>query len=62
MLDRLRELRKELSELEYVLRVKMVIQNLNYEVSIGTKYDTEKKIELINNTVPVVKRMRGYMA
>ena len=56
MLERLRELRKELTEFQYVLLVNSVIQNMKYHEKIGTKYDDESIIDLINITVPVVKK------
>ena len=56
MLERLRELRKELTEFQYVLLVKTVRQKMKYHKKIGTKYDEESIIDLINITVPVVKK------
>ena len=56
MLERLRELRKELTEFQYVLLVNTVIQNMKYHKKIGTKYNEESIIDLINITVPVVKK------
>ena len=56
MLERLRELRKELTEFQYVLLVNSVIQNMKYHEKIGTKYVEESIIDLINITVPVVKK------
>ena len=56
MLERLRELRKEITEFQYVLLVNSVIQNMKYHKKIGTKYDEESIIDLINITVPVVKK------
>ena len=56
MLERLRELKKELTEFQYVLLVNSVIQNIKYHKKIGTKYDEESIIGLINITVPVVKK------
>ena len=56
MLERLRELRKELTEFQYVLLVNSVIQNMKYHEKIGTKYSEESIIDLINITVPVVKK------
>lgn len=57
MLDRLRELKEELSEYEYVLLVNIILQNINYHYNIGTRYTEETLIELVNNSVEVVKRL-----
>ena len=57
MLERLRELRKELTEFQYVLLVNSVRQNMKYHEKIGAKYDEESIIDLINITVPVVKKI-----
>ena len=56
MLERLRELKEELSEFQYILLVNSVRQNMKYHKKIGTKYDEESIIDLINITVPVVKK------
>lgn len=57
MLDRLRELKEELSEYEYVLLVNIILQNIKYHFNIGTRYTEETLIELVNNSVEVVKRL-----
>ena len=57
MLNRLRELKEELSEYEYVLLVNIILQNIKYHFNIGTRYTEETLIELVNNSVEVVKRL-----
>ena len=57
MLDRLRELKRELNEYEYVLLVNIIFQNIKYHYNIGTRYTEETLIELVNNSVEVVKRL-----
>lgn len=57
MLDRLRELKRELSEYEYVLLVNIILQNIKYHFNIGTRYTEETLIELVNNSLEVIKRL-----
>ena len=57
MLEKLRELKEELSEYEYVLLVNIILQNIKYHFNIGTRYTEESLIELVNNSVEVVKRL-----
>lgn len=57
MLDRLRELKEELSEYEYVLLVNIIFQNIKYHYNIGTRYTEETLIELVNNSLEVIKRL-----
>lgn len=57
MLKRLREVKSELTEYGYILLVNMVIQDIKYHASIGTRYTEETLIELINSTLMVVQRL-----
>lgn len=57
MLDRLRELKRELSEYEYVLLVNIIFQDIKYHYNIGTRYTEETLIELVNNSLGVIKRL-----
>ena len=57
MLKRLREVKSELTEYRYILLVNMVIQDIKYHKSIGTRFTEEKIIDLINNTFIIVKRL-----
>ena len=57
MLKRLREIKNELTDYGYILLVNMVIQDIKYHKSIGTKFTEEKIIDLINNTFIIVKRL-----
>ena len=57
MLKRLREIKKELTDYGYALLVNMVIQDIKYHKSIGTRFTEEKIIDLINNTFIIVKRL-----
>ena len=57
MLDRLRELKRELNEYEYGLLVNIIFQDINYHSNIGTRYTEETLIELVNNSVGVIKRL-----
>ena len=50
MLKRLREIKNELTDYGYILLVNMVIQDIKYHKSIGTRFTEEKIIDLINNT------------
>lgn len=59
MVKRLRECQEELTEYEYALLVNMVLQDIKYHSKIGTSYRDKQVIELINNTLPIVKRL-GY--
>lgn len=59
MVKRLRECQKELTEYGYALLVNMVVQDIKYHSNIGTSYRDKQVIELINNTLPIVKRL-GY--
>lgn len=59
MVKRLRECQAELTEYEYALLVNMVLQDIKYHSKIGTSYRDKQVIELINNTLPIVKRL-GY--
>ncbi len=59
MVKRLRECQAELTEYEYALLVNMVLQDIKYHSTIGTSYRDKQVIELINNTLPIVKRL-GY--
>lgn len=57
MVKRLRECQKELTEYEYALLINMVLQDIKYHSTIGTSYRDKQVIELINNTLPIVKRL-----
>lgn len=57
MLKRLREIKNELTDYGYVLLVNMVIQDIKYHKSVGTRFTEEKIIDLINNTLMVVQRL-----
>ena len=57
MLKRLREIKNELTDYGYVLLVNMVIQDIKYHKSVGTRFTEEKIIELINSTLMVVQRL-----
>lgn len=57
MLKRLREVKSELTEYRYILLVNMVIQDIKYHKSVGTRFTEEKLIELINSTLMVVQRL-----
>lgn len=57
MLDRLRELKRELSEYEYVLLLNIIFQNIKYHYNIGTRYTEATLIELVNNSLEVIKRL-----
>lgn len=57
MLKRLREIKNELTDYGYVLLVNMVIQDIKYHKSIGTRFTEEKIIDLINSTLMVVQRL-----
>ena len=59
MIKRLRECQAELTEYEYALLVNMVLQDIKYHITIGTRYRDKQVIELINNTLPIVKKL-GY--
>ena len=57
MLKRLREVKSELTEYRYILLINMIIQDIKYHASIGTSFTEQNLIELINNTLMVVKRL-----
>lgn len=57
MLKRLREVKSELTEYRYLLLINMIIQDIKYHASIGTRFTEEKIIDLINNTFIIVKRL-----
>ena len=57
MLKRLREIKNELTDYGYVLLVNMVIQDIKYHKSVGTRFIEEKIIDLINSTLMVVQRL-----
>ena len=57
MLKRLREIKNELTDYGYVLLVNMVIQDIKYHKSVGTRFTEEKIIDLINSTLMVVQRL-----
>ena len=57
MLKRLREIKNELTDYGYILLVNMLIQDIKYHKSVGTRFTEEKIIGLINNTFIIVKRL-----
>lgn len=57
MAKRLREIKDELSDYGYALLINMVIQDIKYHETIGTCFTEEKLIELINNTLMIVRKL-----
>lgn len=56
MLKRLRELKSDLTETQYFNLVTMVYQDIEGNRALGGHYDENKIVQVINATVPIVKR------
>ena len=57
MIERLRELKKAMPREKYYLLMKIVMEDVNFHRSIGTKFTEDNLINLINNSYMVISRI-----
>lgn len=56
MIKRLRELKEQLTEVQYFNLVSIVYQDMKGNTALGGHYDEKKILSVINATVPIVQR------
>ena len=57
MIERLRELKKAMTREKYYLLMKIVMEDVSFHRSIGTKFTEDNLINLINNSYMVISRI-----
>ena len=57
MIERLRELKKAMTREKYYLLMKIVMEDVSFHRSIGTKFTEDNLINMINNSYMVISRI-----